>query len=86
MQQFAQPQTPAPVIKEELFAEELAETPMFAPREPASAFVAEPRFVAATPARAEMVAHDEEQEAPHGKGFFKRVADVGRVLSSAQLC
>ncbi len=85
MQQFAQPQAPAPIIKEELFAEELAETPMFAPREPASAstFAAEPRFVAATPARAEMVAHDdEEQEAPHGRGFFKRVADVGRVLSS----
>jgi cell division protein FtsZ len=89
MQQFAQPQ--APVVKEELFAEELSDTPMFAPREPASAmasapvstFAAEPRFVAAAPARTESVVQDdEEHEASHGRGFFKRVADVGRVLSS----
>lgn len=82
---------PAPV--QEPVAAPVAQAPavndtasIFSPREAASApvFAPEPRFAPAPASqRPQMLPQeDDHEEQVSGKGFFKRVADVGRVLSS----
>ncbi|MDX2074047.1 MAG: cell division protein FtsZ [Alphaproteobacteria bacterium] len=72
-------QQPAPVAAE-------ASQPVFTAREPASAapLLSEPRFMPAGALgnRPAQESNEDDDSGEQGRGFFSRVADVGRVLSS----